>query len=222
VKDLPLYERPRERLISLGEGALSSVELIAIILGEGTKGKSALELAAEIVAHFKGIEALFSATIEELIEFNGLGIAKAVRLKAALSLSLKLQSLPKIKTKALGSEPEEIFLYVQEDFLGKDVEMLMMVHLDSRGHPFQKEIIGIGTLNALLVDPKEIFYRAIKRRSNQFILVHNHPSGDVLPSDDDIRVSKKIYQISTLMQCLMKDHIIVSNEKYFSIRHLFL
>jgi DNA repair protein RadC len=220
VKDLPLAERPRERLLRLGASALSNVELIALILGEGVSGKSALDVAAEILAHFRDLESLYGASMEELIAFGGMGVAKAARLKAALTLSSGLNRLPKQAKKYYTADPADIFSYVVEDFLGKDVEILLMVYLDARCRAFQKEVIGIGTLTELLLDPREIFYRAIKRRADQFILVHNHPSGDPYPSDEDIRVSKIVLNISCMMQCKMKDHIIIAGDSYYSIGHL--
>lgn len=222
MTELPREDRPRERLLRLGAKALSSVELLAIILGEGTRGKSALVLAAEIISHFRTLEGLYEASVEEITLFNGVGISKAIKIKAALELSFQLLSMPKQEKVYYGSSPEEIFHYVKEDFVGKQVEILMIVYLDSRSRAFKKEVIGIGTLNSLLLEPREIFYHAIKKRADQFILVHNHPSGDSTPSEEDIHISKILFQISCMMNCKMKDHIIVAGDSYMSINDCFL
>ncbi len=219
MQDLPLEERPRERLQRLGAGSLSSVELIAIILGEGTRGKSALQLAAEVISRFRSLEGLYQATLEELTSIEGIGEAKAIRLKAALQLSSQLKQLPVKKKIYYSAVPDDIFSYIKEDFIGKEVEVLLMVYLDSRLRAFHKEVIGIGTLNSLLLDPKEVFYRAIKKRADQFILAHNHPSGDPSPSEEDIRISKILFQMSCLMECKMRDHLIVSGDRYISLRN---
>jgi DNA repair protein RadC len=222
ILDLPKSDRPRERLLRLGAKALSSVELLAIILGEGTRGKSALHLSAEIISYFRTLEALEKASVEEISVFQGIGVAKAVKIKAALELSRQLLAMPKPGKIYYSSTPEDIFAYVKEDFIGKQVEILMIVYLDSRLRVFQKEIIGIGTLNALLVEPREVFYHAIKKRADQFILVHNHPSGDSSPSEEDIRTSKNLFQMSCMMGCVMKDHLIIAGDSYSSIKDYFL
>lgn len=218
METLPQHDRPRERLMRLGEDALSTVELLAIVLGCGTKNKSALTLAAELLATFDGIEGLKVASIEELIEVEGIGTAKAIQIKAALSLSQDLSPKKQIKNLPFSYHTSrELYEAIRGDFVGKNVEVLLLLCCNVRREVFHKEIIAVGTLTGLLLHPREIFYHVFKRKAHHFILAHNHPSGDPEPSPEDIQVSKILFQSSQLMGCLLKDHLILGSGGFVSL-----
>lgn len=218
IRSLPEEERPRERLHRYGAEAMSTAELIAILLGSGTKGRSVLQLAHEIVAHFGSIQCLSEATVAELCEIKGLGIAKAVQLKAAFNLGVRLSkqtASPKYRVE----HPLHAYNLVKEELSQEKREILVVILLDTKGCVITQETISIGTLSETLVHPREVFYPAIRHKAASLILVHNHPSGDPTPSKEDYEITELLAKVGKMMAIPINDHLIIGRTSYTSLRH---
>lgn len=213
IKDLPRVDRPREKLLKYGSDKLSTTELLAILLRTGIQGKNVVELSNQILKLF-GTQSLQDITIADLKKIKGLGNVKAAEIIAAIALGKRLL-VEKIPMKALN--PEAVF-----DAL-KDIRHLKKEHfiaffLDTKNVEIEREIISIGTLNASLVHPREVFEPAIRVSAASVIIAHNHPSGDVTPSQEDIQITKKLMDAGNLLDIHILDHIIVSSHTYMSFK----
>ncbi len=217
VMQLPLCERPRERLLRLGPEAVSSAELLAIILGSGTKGKSVIRLSQEIISTFGSLNNLADSTIEELCEIKGVGQAKAIQIKAALSLALRLsQSNGVAKYKI--DHPLRAYNLLKESLQKEKRELFSIVLLDTKSFLINHQTVSIGTLSKSLIHPREVFYPAIRHKAASLLLVHNHPSGDPTPSKEDIEITKILVEVGNVMGIPVKDHLIIGHETYVSLR----
>lgn len=217
MMNIPLEERPRERLCELGVNALKVSELLAIILGSGTKGISAMALGEKLLTHFGSLEALVEASISDLTQIKGIGKAKAIELKAVFGIAKKLLATAKINAQTLRS-PKEAHEFFADLFFGEKQELLAILLLDSRLHPFHREIIGRGTLTEVLVHPREVFGPAIRHHAHSLIIAHNHPSGDTTPSAEDIRITKILKTSGEILNIKLSDHLIIYNQTYFSMK----
>jgi DNA repair protein RadC len=217
IKHLPLGERPRERFIRHGEEAMTTAELIAIILSNGIKGKTVLQLSHELLSHFGSLERLSGASIEELCQIKGLGLAKAVQIKAAFSLGLRSvrnAELPKYQIKT----PLHAYNLLKDDLVHKKREHFVIVLLDAKGFLIRTEVISIGTLTNTLVHPREVFHPAVRHNAASIILVHNHPSGDPTPSHNDYSMTEQLVASSKVMGISVNDHLIIGKDGYVSLR----
>lgn len=217
IHHLPEEDRPRERLLKQGPDAISSSELIAIILGSGMKGKSVLQLSQELIMHFGSLERLASATIEEMCEIKGLGKVKAVQLKAAFTLGLRAskqqeESNPPVKT------PSQVFLLLKDQLANEKREIFIVLMQDIKGYLISYETVSIGTMSNVLVHPREIFYPAIRHKAWSIIVAHNHPSGDPTPSVEDFELTEILIKAGKVMKIPVRDHIIIGQNKYISLR----
>ncbi|MCH9612439.1 MAG: hypothetical protein S4CHLAM102_09290 [Chlamydiia bacterium] len=219
MKNFPVSERPRERLLHLGTDRLSTAELLAILLGSGTTGKTAIELAQELLVHFGGLSGLYQASVHELQQIRGMGQAKAIGIKSALSLSMRLKEESAFDPVAIRS-PEDLYNHVERHFFGEKREKALVVLLDTRQRAFHTELIGIGSLTEVVVHPREIFAEAVRRSAKSLVLVHNHPSGDPSPSDADIQITKVLIQSGNVMGISIRDHIIVGKNCFASLKEL--
>lgn len=214
---MPPSELPRERLMRDGIEALSLQELIAILLGTGTQGKSVLILAQELLLHFGGVEGLLNASIEELVQIKGMGKAKAIVLKAALGIgsrSSKEKQLPQKKIITVQDALE-----IAQPLIGNlKKEALLVILRDVKCRLIHREIISLGTLSEVLVHPREVFQPAIKHGAHSLIVCHNHPSGDPTPSQADIDLTKKLLECSKIIGVGLIDHLIVCKDAYISLR----
>lgn len=220
LKALPERERPRERLFKEGEDALSLSELIAIILGNGTQGKSVLQLSQELLISFGSLDNLLEATIEELRAIKGIGFAKAVQLKAVFAIAKRSRSAKSQPLNSAIHKPEVAFEIAREEIGHYKQEVLLAILQDVRGRLICTEKVAIGTLSELLVHPREVFYPAIRHKAHSFILAHNHPSGDPSPSAQDIAVTQALLAASKTLGIRCIDHLIVSKGGYTSLREL--
>jgi len=216
IKDLPKADRPREKLISKGPQNLKDEELLAILLGTGREGKSALDLAKEVLRKYSK-KRLFKMSYKDLTKIKGISSAKACTILAAAELvkrSLKIQeeTLPIIhSTKDVLAQA----VYLRQ----KTREHLMTIYLNARNEMiWKKESTFIGTLNASLVHPREIFAEALRQNAASVILVHNHPSGDPEPSEDDLLITKRIVEAGKIMGIDVLDHIIITKTHIFSFK----
>ncbi len=216
LKSLPLQERPRERLARYGSEGLSSIELLAILLGSGTRKRSVLELAADLLGHFGSIHALVEASLVELKEVKGIGEAKAIQLKAAFGLFRRIEQKPQ---SLLLDTPEKVYELIRRELEGEKIEVLMVVLRDVRKRHLHREMISKGTLTELLLHPREVFHLAIRHRAHSLIVAHNHPSGDPHPSKRDIEITKLLVAAGKMIGIEVSDHLIVASNGFVSFFH---
>ncbi|ADG05432.1 RadC family protein [Kyrpidia tusciae] len=216
VKDVPLQERPRERLLTFGPEQLTNAELLAILLRTGSHGRSALELAQRLLTRFEGLTGLLAADSRELMEESGMGPAKATQVLAALEFGRRVQRANPAP-KPIHS-PNDVASRLMErlQFLSK--EHFVVLHLDTKHRVLGEEVVSVGTLNASLVHPREVFRTAIKRNAAAVVCVHNHPSGDPTPSPEDIDVTKRIVESGRILGIDLVDHVVIGRGTYVSMR----
>lgn len=213
IKDLPKIERPREKLIQYGPERLSNSELLALILRSGKKGENVVDLANKVLKKYKA-ENLPHLTYKELKSFSGLGPAKACEIIACFELGKRLL---KGKIAGLYLKPEDVWKELK-DIREYKKEHFIIFYLDSRNQEIKREIISVGSLNANLVHPREVFEPAVKNLAAQVIVAHNHPSGDTEPSEDDLTINKRLVEAGKILGIEVMDHIIVSKSGYFSFK----
>jgi DNA repair protein RadC len=218
LKALPLDERPRERLLRHGPASLSSMELVAVILGSGTKGKSVLSLAKELLSYFGSLDRLQNANIEDLCAIKGLGQAKALQLKAAFALAQRLAREKLFPLNESLITPKKAYLWVKDFIMHEKKEFFGEILLNARSVPLRFEIISVGTLTQTLVHPREVFYPAIRHLAASIILVHNHPSGDPTPSAEDRLLTKQLILASHAVGIPIRDHLIVGDQSFVSLK----
>ena len=212
IKDLPEGDRPREKMIKYGPDKLTNEELLALVLGSGTKGVNVRTLAGRILR--KNREKLDSLTFEDLKNEKGLGKAKATQVIAVLELGKRLFAG---KKNDLILSPQKVWERC-EDFRSSKKEHFAIFFLDARSQEIKREVISVGTLTASLVHPREVFESAIKANAVSIILVHNHPSGDVDPSEDDIELTERLKKAGKIMGIKVSDHVIICSNDYFSFK----
>ncbi|MDD4595511.1 MAG: DNA repair protein RadC [Candidatus Izemoplasmatales bacterium] len=215
IKEMPLAERPRERLEKYGAQALSTCELIAIILHTGTTSASAIEIAQDIIFEIKEASTLKDITIAELSCFRGVGKAKAITLLAALELGKR--ALTEEKEKIQLSTSLDVFNLLKDDLAALKQEVMVALYLDLKGRLIAKKQLFVGGINQSLIHPREIFKYAVKYSAYSIILVHNHPSGDPEPSQQDLDVTEVICEAGNLMQIKVVDHVIIGKNRFVSI-----
>ncbi len=217
VQQMPLEERPRERLLQLGPEAVASSELLAIILGSGTRGQSVIQMAQELISKFGSLKNLAEATIQELCDIKGMGRAKAVQVKAAMTLASRLSQYDKsLKYKI--DHPLRAYHLIREMLENEKRELFVVILMDTKSCLIEQQVVSVGTLSRSLVHPREVFYPAIRHKAASLLLAHNHPSGDPTPSQEDIDVTKKLVDVGKLMGIPVKDHLIVGHNQYISMR----
>lgn len=217
IHKLPAEERPRERLLRHGPEYMNTAELIAIILGSGMRGMSVLQLAQEIVMRFGTVQRLAEATVEELCKIKGLGPAKALQLKAALSLGLRVsKQAPSAKFRI--EHPVHAYNLLKDELEKEKRELFVVILQDVRGCVICHHIVAIGTLSNTLVHPREVFHPAIRHHAATIILAHNHPSGDPTPSPQDYEVTKNLIEVGRVMGIPINDHLIIGDQTYVSLR----
>jgi DNA repair protein RadC len=216
VKDLPLDDRPREKLKLRGVQSLTDAELIAILLRTGTKGKSVVHVSQELINQYKNLPVLATKTLGELIKNKGIGNDKAISLLAAFELSRRIQSQSKWDSNKKITCPQDIadiYIPVLRDELK---EKFIVVSLSSANKIIKHEIISIGNLNSSVVHPREVFGSAIENSSASIILIHNHPSGNPEPSNEDIAITKKLVEAGKIMDIPVFDHLIIAGNDFTS------
>jgi DNA repair protein RadC len=216
VKELPIDDRPREKLLLRGPQSLSDAELVAILLRTGKKGKSVLEIARELISSEGNLAMLATKTVDSLQLISGIGKDKAATLAAAFELSRRILYQPKwLANKKITSPQDvaEIFIPILRD---ENKEKFIVVCLNSANKIIKFETISIGNLNSSVVHPREVFKVAIDNSSASIILIHNHPSGNPEPSNEDIRITKKIVETGKIMEIPVFDHLIIAGETYTS------
>lgn len=214
IRDLPEEEKPREKLKKYGPASLKNYELMAVVLGKGTRREGILELSKRIMSQY-GDQAIFSqgdvATLEKVLSLSPV---QACQVVAAFELGKRLFGR---LTEVFLRSPEEVFEYAK-DMARLKKEHLRGLYLDTRNKLIRDEVIAIGTLNASLAHPREIFHPAIDSHAAAILLVHNHPSGDPSPSKDDIELTKQVHKASKILDIEVLDHVIIGSQNYCSLK----
>ncbi|EKE13997.1 MAG: hypothetical protein ACD_12C00720G0007 [uncultured bacterium] len=220
LHDLPVNERPRERLIRYGVESLSLQELLSLIFGRGIKGESVTNISQKLISIFTSLDQLSEASIEELKEIRGLGLAKACQLKACFEISKRLVKEEKLnKNKnAIIKSPKDIFSLLKEKVVNFHKEYFMVASLDNRNKIISIDVVSIGTLSSSLIHPRETFETAIKNHAALIIICHNHPSGELKPSEDDLIITQNLVKAGKLLGIEVADHLIITKDGYLSFR----
>jgi DNA repair protein RadC len=217
LREIPKEERPRERMIAYGAGALSNAELIAILLRTGTKNESAVSLAQRLLKQCGGLRQLVEMEMEQLTDIKGIGTAKALQILAAFELGKRLARTGPGTPISIRSPQDVAELFMEElRYLPK--EHFVCLYLNSKNHVISRETLSVGTLNASLVHPREVFRPAIQKNSASIICAHNHPSGDPTPSPEDIQMTQRLYEAGKLIGIELLDHIIIGDNRYISLK----
>lgn len=217
IKNLPEEIRPRERIREAGPGALSSAELLAIILGSGSREESALDLSHRLLRGPRGLRWLAEATYEELCGIKGIGPAKAAQVKAAVELGKRLACMGRGLRPTVRS-PQDVCSFVMEDMCYLDREHFRVVILNTKNQVLAVETISVGSLNSSLVHPREVFKPAVLRSAAAVILLHNHPSGDATPSGEDIEITRRLAEAGKIIGIDVLDHIIIGDHVFTSLK----
>jgi len=217
IKELPSRERPRERLLEYGVGALSTAELLAIILRTGTKDENVILLSHRLLARFGNLAGLVQANIAEMVAERGLGPAKVAQLKAALELGRRMlvespEERPQIRA------PADAANLVMTEMGVLEQEQLRVILLDTKNRVLSTPTIYVGSLNTSMIRVGELFREAIRANCASLIVVHNHPSGDPTPSPEDVAVTRQIVEAGTLLDIDVLDHLVIGRQRFVSLK----
>jgi DNA repair protein RadC len=218
IHDLPVSERPRERLKKLGEEALSTPEVLALVLGRGISGESVMFTCQRLILEFGNLKGISEASLEELSTIRGIGEAKACQIKAAFELGKRLGQAPVNGGKSAIQSPETAVEELKSRLKGKKKEHFWTIFLNTRNLVIKSLEISRGSLDTSIVHPREVFKEAVAASAASVILAHNHPSGNTEPSEDDIKLTKRLVQAGDIFGIQVLDHIIISDTGYFSLK----
>jgi DNA repair protein RadC len=223
VKEWPEDERPRERLLKYGAAALSDAQLLAIIIRNGRGGRSAVDLGMELIDKFKSLEGIAQAGIREICGrdgVKGIGLAKTAEIKAAIELGRRWYQRPSQvhETPASLCSSQEVVHYFRQTLKDRKKEIFRCFLLDTKNRVIKDEEVSVGSLTASLVHPRETFKAAIRESAAAVIFVHNHPSGDIKPSQEDLLLTRRLVQAGEVLGIQVLDHIIIGDGSHFSFR----
>lgn len=217
ILDLSVTDRPRERLAELGPQALSNAELLAILLRVGIQGENAVQMGQRLIQDLDGLHGLHRASMVELSQQKGLGLAKASQIKAAIELGMRIHSLNPEERPAINS-PADAAALVQYEMSALPQEHLRVMNLDTRNRVINIEKLYIGSLNASTVRVGELFKPAIQRNAAAIIVLHNHPSGDPTPSPEDVALTRAVVQAGKLLDIEVLDHLVIGAGRWVSLK----
>ena len=217
IKDMNKDEMPREKMMSKGVKYLSNSELLAILIRTGNKKYNALELSSMIIKKSEnGIRSLHEMSIDELCNIDGVGPSKATIKKAALELGNRVSNYIPEKYKI--KNPWDIYIYYMEEMRYMKKEVFKIVLLNTKNEIISDVDVSVGSLNSSIVHPREVFVEAIRKSANSMILIHNHPSGNPSPSDEDIRITERLMYSGEIIGIEVLDHIIIGDGEYYSMK----
>ncbi|WP_292462645.1 DNA repair protein RadC [Methanolobus sp.] len=216
IREMPEDERPRERLLKYGPEALSNAELLAIILRTGTQKENIINLCSRIFSEYS-IKQLSQANISKLTEIHGIGNAKAAQIAAVFELARKLEGFTDEPRRKIRS-PADVYSLLYPKMREQKRERLVALLLDTKNQVLREEVISIGSLNANIVHPREVFKVALMESCASVILSHNHPSGDPTPSREDIAVTEKLIEGGKLLGIDVLDHVVIGEGRYVSLK----
>jgi DNA repair protein RadC len=217
MEEIPVEDRPRERLRACGPEVLSLRELLAVVLGSGNRGRGAMDLADDLVSSLGSVRDLAGASIEKISRVRGVGLAGACRVKAAVELGRRVVKSARGDLKAVRC-PADAAGLVMEDMKNLDREHFRVILLDSKNSVISVETVSIGTVNASLVHPREVLKPALEKSATCMILVHNHPTGNVSPSREDILLTRRFEKCGRILGIEVVDHIIIGDGRYTSMK----
>ncbi|PID79902.1 MAG: hypothetical protein CSB19_01535 [Clostridiales bacterium] len=217
IREMPRGDMPQERLMHKGAKALSNSELIAIIIRTGTSQKSAISLAAELLERSGGLRGLIGSEVSQLRRIKGIGQSKACQIVASVELAKRVSGQTEYKATQFNG-PLDVYNYVIGELKFADRENFLVVGLNTKNVIIGRHLVSIGTLNQTLVHPREVFNWAIKMNCAAIVVVHNHPSGFVEPSAEDIALTSRIVEAGRILGIKVLDHIIVGNDDYYSLK----
>ncbi|MDB5053462.1 MAG: repair protein RadC [Bacilli bacterium] len=217
LRDVPNEERPRERMLQFGAQALSNAELLAILLRTGTYAESAVRLAQKVLIESGSLRNLVDMSLDQLVQIKGIGSAKALQIQASIELGRRL-ARTSMNEKITIRSPQDVASYLMEDLRYLQKEHFVCLFLNTKNHVIAQETLSIGSLNASIVHPREVFRAAIKRSSAAIICVHNHPSGDPTPSPEDIQITARLVEAGQIIGIEVLDHIILGDQNFISLK----
>ncbi|NDL67951.1 RadC family protein [Anaerotalea alkaliphila] len=218
IKEMPFSERPYEKLEQYGPQVLSDAELLAIIIRSGTRNDPSVSVARQILQlNPRGLGGIHQLTLEELKEIDGIGRVKSIQIKAIAELSKRLSKLHAMDKVRINS-PSTVANIYMEEMRYLEQEHLKIVMLDTKNQITGDSLLSIGTVNASLVNPREVFIHALKQSAVQIILVHNHPSGDPEPSREDIAITNRVKEAGELLGIHLLDHLVIGDGSYISLK----
>ena len=217
IRDLPSGERPRERLRDRGAGSLSNAELLAILLRTGNVSENVLDLATRLLSHFQGLDGIARSGFQELCNFYGLGQAKASQVLAAIELGKRLSVVHGPERPSIHS-PQDVTNLLMSEMSLLDQEHLRVIALDTKNKVMAVSEVYKGSVNTTTIRVAEIFREAVRQNCPSIIVVHNHPSGDPSPSDEDIEVTKDLVAAGKLLAIEVLDHMVIGRHNYVSLK----
>lgn len=215
LKELPVSELPRERLLNVGSENLTNEELLSIILRTGYKDNSVKELSNNILSSINSINDLNNISVKELSKLKGVGLVKAITLKASIELGKRVSNV-EINNEMILNNSVRIHNAFKSMFIGLKQEKLIAIYLDNKKRLISYKVITIGTLDETICHPRDIIYNAIKCNASSIIIIHNHPSGDIIPSNADIEMTNKLIESCKIVGIPLLDHLITNTQKYYS------
>lgn len=219
LRDVPNEERPRERMIQYGAQALSNAELLAILLRTGTFQESAVHVAQRLLRESGGLRKLTDMSMEQFTEIKGIGEAKALQIQAGIELGRRMARSAMNETVTIRS-PQDVASLLMEDLRYLQKEHFVCLFLNTKNHVIGQETLSMGSLNASIVHPREVFRAAIKRSSASIVCAHNHPSGDPTPSPEDVQITQRLVQAGEIVGIDVLDHIVIGDQRFVSLKEL--